>query len=73
MGLMDKVTRFASSPQGRRTISGFMNRGTTTGGGTTAGGGMPVSGSGSPTARGTGGGAGMVGRLASGLLRNRRR
>jgi hypothetical protein len=62
--LLNKVTRFANSPEGRRAVSGLRNRGTAAGrGGRAAGGG---------TAAG-GGGGGMLGRLAGGLLGGRRR
>jgi hypothetical protein len=67
--MLNKLTRFAQSPEGRRTISGFTNRGT---GGTrgTSGRGMRSTGRGVPSSGGTGG---MLGKLASGFLSGRRR
>lgn len=65
--MLNKLTRFANSPEGRRTISGLTNRGTggaprTTGRGTRSSG------------RGvSGGGGGMLGKLAGGLMGGKRR
>ena len=66
--MLNKLTRFANSPEGRRTISGLTNRGT----------GTPRTGTGRgmrTTGRSTsaGGAGGMLGKLAGGLLGGRRR
>ena len=66
--MLNKLTRFANSPEGRRTISGFTNRGTG-GAPRTTGRGMRTSGRGVPA----GGAGGMLGKLAGGLLGGRRR
>ena len=67
--MLNKLTRFAQSPECRRAISSFTNRGTT-GGRTTSGRGMRTTGRSVPASGGTGG---MLGKLASGLMNGRRR
>ncbi len=68
--MFDKLSRFANSPEGRRTISSFTNRGGTTGTSRTASGrGTRATGRGAPS----GGAGGMLGKLASGLMSGRRR
>ena len=62
---LSKAKRFASSPEGRRAISGLTNRGTGTSTGRTTRAGRST-----PAAGGAGG---TLGRLASGLLGGRRR
>lgn len=68
MGLLNKITNFARSPEGRRTISGLTNRGTS---GTAGGMGGTTGGTtGGAAGRGTGG---MLRKVAGGLLGGRRR
>ncbi|CAA9246129.1 MAG: hypothetical protein AVDCRST_MAG20-1985 [uncultured Acidimicrobiales bacterium] len=62
---LNKVTRFANSPEGRRAIGGLTNRGTGAPTGRARGGRRAT-----PTAGGSGG---TLGRLAGGLLGGRRR
>lgn len=66
--MLNKLTRFANSPEGRRTISSFTNRGTT--GAPRSGRGMRTSGRSMPAGGGAGG---MLGKLAGGLMGGRRR